>query len=251
MKILSTVGAACLVAVAAGSGACSSAVHTGCKEDTEAGSAGEGRGAPCSGGSATDGADSDASPMCPASPQDDACTACSKQRCCAERRTCEADPPCIQCINSGQTDCLSQSPNGTAAINCDLLSCAEACGLVGGDGGSPADSGASDGPSGPGNKKNGDRCAAATECVSGICTAKLGLPGQPLQFLWCSSYCQHSADCGSNSAGIPDVCIPNNLGRGSCFLTCASDADCMQFPGTICAQGLSVDGTVVMGCTAP
>jgi hypothetical protein len=63
--------------------------------------------------------------MCPASPNDDQCTTCAKNSCCAELRACAADAECvalINCIGNCMGDmtcgqmCLQQHPNGIATL---------------------------------------------------------------------------------------------------------------------------------------
>jgi hypothetical protein len=92
-----------------------------------------------------------------------------------------------------------------------------------------------DGPDAHGGRI-GDPCTKTSECTHGLCNGE-----------WCTEPCKTNAICGTNTLGNTSSCVPNSNDEFVCVPGCTTLVDCINYPGTICAQ---VDGGTAHVCTA-
>jgi hypothetical protein len=81
----------------------------------------------------------------------------------------------------------------------------------------------------------GDPCTKNSQCTHGTCGSE-----------WCTSTCTSNSACGSNSSGEMNSCVPNSNGEFICVPGCSTPADCLNYPGTTCAQ---IEGGTAFVCT--
>ncbi len=101
-------------------------------------------------------------------------------------------------------------------------------------------------------------CAVCTELGAGDPCAPHGPAcntGLTCSGLWCTRACGGSSDCaglgpgGGNALGPANACIRSAAG-GTCAPGCATDADCVAFPGTYCFATIASDGLSVQVCVS-
>ncbi len=87
----------------------------------------------------------------------------------------------------------------------------------------------------------GDPCFDNTECTRGTCGGE-----------WCTEPCTTNGECGMNSVGQTNFCVPNTNGELICVPGCSTQSDCDNFEGTTCTMSLcteSADGSSPDGNT--
>jgi hypothetical protein len=158
---------------------------------------------------------------CWLAPNTDACDQCIASRCDAVCIDCGNDEGChafwdcaLDCeddtaCNNRCTRQLSQRSlqRSAALATCITDTCGSPCGWA----------------------RIGDFCDSSDQCVNGMCLANS-----------CTLNCQTDADCGTNSSGAANLCLPSQVNGTLCFPGCRTAADCGRFPGRSCLS----NGTV-------
>lgn len=82
--------------------------------------------------------------------------------------------------------------------------------------------------------KVGEACAAAAQCISGLCNGR-----------WCTQSCSAASDCPAGSA-----CAIARNDNGYCFPVCQSSAACRGFGADVtCVSGTDVAGGRISVCS--
>jgi hypothetical protein len=81
----------------------------------------------------------------------------------------------------------------------------------------------------------GDPCTKNSECTHGTCNGE-----------WCTEPCKSNSSCEMNSIGEHNFCGQNSDGEFICIPGCETQADCLNFEGTTCAQ---IAGGTAFVCT--